>query len=133
MEDLIVTNRPVNLDLRTIRMPFVATLSILHRISGILIFLGTPILLWMLSESLSSAEGFQSVVILLDNLFYKLIFLGILAAFGYHIIAGIKHLFMDRGIGETEESAKVTTVLVVVFSLIWFVFLGMQLFVGAQS
>jgi len=127
MEDLIVDNRPVNLDLRTIRMPFMATLSILHRISGIILFFGMPILLWILHETLQSAEGFNSITVLLENTFYRLILLGILAAFGYHVIAGIKHLFMDRGIGDTLEGAKISSKLVVIFSLLWFIYLGMQL------
>ena len=122
-----MNKRPVNLDLRTIRMPFSATLSILHRISGIIIFLGMPILLWLFGLSLSSAEGFAEMMSLLDNIIYRLMFFGILMALGYHVIAGIKHLFMDKGIGETKESSKVTSVIVVVLSIILFILLGVQI------
>lgn len=122
-----MNKRPVNLDLRTIRMPFTATLSILHRISGIVIFLGMPMLLWLFSMSLSSAENFAEMMSLLDNMIYRLMFFGILMALGYHIIAGIKHLFMDKGIGETEKSSKVASILVVTLSLILFVLLGAQI------
>jgi len=119
-----VNNRPVNLDLRTIKMPITAILSILHRISGVIIFLGMPILLWMFGKSLASAAEFQSLLSLLDNIFLKIIFLGIITALGYHVIAGIKHLIMDRGIGETLEGAKVAGRLVMIATLILVIFMG---------
>ena len=122
-----MNKRPVNLDLTTIRLPLTAILSILHRITGVIIFLGMPILLWMFGQSLSSEANFLNLQNLLDNLFYKLIFLGILAALSYHIIAGIKHLFMDRGIGESETGSKIAARLVILFTLIAFIFLGSQL------
>ena len=122
-----MNKRPVNLDLTTIRLPLSAVLSILHRISGVIIFLGMPILLWMFGQSLSSEADFLYLQELLGNTFYKLVFLGILAALSYHIIAGIKHLFMDIGIGESETSAKIAARLVILFTLIAFIFLGSQL------
>lgn len=127
IEDIIVDNRPVNLDFRTIRMPLKAILSILHRITGILIFLGMPVLLWMFGKSLSSATEFQQLQLMLDQLWFRLLFIAILAAFAYHIIAGIKHLFMDHGIGDTEGSAKIATWLLLIFSLIAFGLLGTQI------
>jgi len=105
-------------------MPVTAILSILHRISGVIIFLGMPILLWMFGKSLASAAEFQSLLSLLDNIFLKIIFLGIITALGYHVIAGIKHLFMDRGIGETLEGAKVAGRLVMIATLILVIFMG---------
>ncbi|MFT5521774.1 MAG: succinate dehydrogenase / fumarate reductase cytochrome b subunit [Enterobacterales bacterium] len=122
-----MNKRPVNLDLTTIRLPLSAILSILHRISGVIIFLGMPILLWMFGQSLSSEADFLDLQKMLDNTFYKLVFLGILAALSYHIIAGIKHLFMDKGIGESEAGAKIAARLVVFFTVIAFIFLGSQL------
>ncbi|MCP4412657.1 MAG: succinate dehydrogenase, cytochrome b556 subunit [Gammaproteobacteria bacterium] len=120
----MVNNRPVNLDLRTIRMPATAILSILHRITGVIIFLGMPILLWMLGKSLGSAAEFHDLLTLLDNIFLKIIFLGTITALGYHVIAGIKHLFMDRGIGETLEGSKVAGRLVMVATLILLIIIG---------
>lgn len=122
-----MNKRPVNLDLTTIRLPLAGVLSILHRISGVIIFFGMPILLWMFGKSLSSEADFLELQNLLGNLFYKLIFLGILAALSYHIIAGIKHLFMDKGIGETEGSAKIAGRLTIFFTLIAFILLGSQI------
>ena len=122
-----MNNRPVNLDLRTIRMPISATLSILHRITGVILFFGMPILLWMFGKSLGSVAEFQELVSLMDNLLFKLMFLGILFALGYHIIAGIKHLVMDRGIGETLEGAKISSRLIIVANVLLIIFLGAQI------
>jgi len=109
-------------------MPLTAILSILHRISGVALFIGTPILLWMLGKSLTSAAEFQSLVAMLeDNIFYKLIFIGILTALGYHIIAGVKHLFMDMGIGESEQGGKIGSRLVLISALLLILLMGAQL------
>lgn len=108
-------------------MPFAATLSILHRISGIIIFFGMPILLWLFNMSLNSAEDFAEMMTLLDNTLYRLMFLSILMALGYHVIAGIKHLLMDRGIGETKESSKISSIVVVILNLVLLIMLGAQI------
>jgi len=103
-----------------------AILSILHRISGVLLFLGMPILLWMFGKSLSSMADFQDLLALFDNILFKLIFFGILAALVYHIIAGTKHLMMDLGFGETKQGSKIASRLVLVVSLISIIMLGVQ-------
>ena len=108
-------------------MPLTAITSIIHRISGVILFFGMPILLWMFGKSLSSPADFNDLLSLLDNVLYKLIFLGILAALFYHIIAGVKHLFMDRGIGESEQGGKIASRLVIAISLIGIILLGTQL------
>ena len=122
-----MNNRPVNLDLRTIKMPLTAILSIIHRISGVILFIGMPILLWMLGKSLNSENDFLYLTSLLENILIKLIFIGILAALIYHVIAGVKHLFMDIGIGESEQGAKIATRLVLIISMISLAILGAQI------
>ena len=89
--------RPVNLDLTTIKMHPAANASILHRISGVIMVFAIGILLWTLSTSLSSAEGFAQIQGYLDGIFFKFIVLGCLSALTYHILAGVRHLFMDLG------------------------------------
>ncbi|MGF1737484.1 succinate dehydrogenase cytochrome b556 subunit [Photobacterium satsumensis] len=113
--------RPVNLDLQTIRFPLTAIASILHRVSGVITFVAVAILLWLLSLSLSSPEGFTSAAGIVDSFFVKLVLWGILTALFYHIVVGIRHLLMDMGYFEEMEtgikSAKVSFVIVGVLSL----------------
>ncbi len=90
-------SRPVNLDLQTIRFPIPAIASILHRVSGVITFVSVGILLWLLSISLSSPEGFAQASSIVDGFFVKFILWGILTALAYHIAGGIRHLLMDLG------------------------------------
>lgn len=95
--------RPVNLDIGTIDLPITAYASILHRVSGVVLFLAVGILLWMLDASLASEESFNALKATLANPISKFIVWGIMAALGYHLLAGIRHMIMDFGIGESLE------------------------------
>ncbi len=68
--------RPVNLDLQTIRFPLTAIASILHRVSGVITFVSVAILLWLLSLSLSSPEGFATAANIVDSFFVKFVLWG---------------------------------------------------------
>ena len=96
-------NRPVNLDLKTIKMPLPAIVSILHRGSGVVIFVCIPLLLWMLDASLESAVSFDALKGYMDGFLATMILWGVVGALLYHMVAGIRHLTMDLGIGETLE------------------------------
>ncbi|WP_330985661.1 MULTISPECIES: succinate dehydrogenase cytochrome b556 subunit [Enterobacterales] len=115
--------RPVNLDLKTIRFPVTAIASILHRVSGVMTFVAVGILLWLLGTSLSSPEGFQVASSIMSGFFVKFILWGILTALAYHAVLGIRHLMMDFGyLEETFEagkkSANISFVITVVLSLL---------------
>ncbi|GAA6145327.1 MAG: succinate dehydrogenase, cytochrome b556 subunit [Thalassolituus sp.] len=101
------SNRPKNLDLTTIQLPLPAKASILHRISGFALFFAVAFMLYALQASLESEQAFGGIQELMDHWLAKLITWGILSALGYHLIAGVKHLLMDMGIGETKESGRV--------------------------
>jgi len=113
--------RPVNLDLTTIKMHPAANASIMHRISGVVMIFAIGILLWTLSLSLSSAEGFAQVQAMLDGFFFKFIIWGISVAITYHLLGGIRHVLMDLGHFEEKASgnasAKVIIALWVVLSV----------------
>lgn len=99
-------HRPVNLELSTIRFPITAIVSILHRISGVVLLLGVLVLLAMFDMSLASKESFNELKSLLDQVWAKLILWGVLSALAYHFAAGVRHLIMDMGIGETLQGGK---------------------------
>ena len=119
--------RPVNLDLSTIKMHAAANASILHRVSGVIMVFAIGILLWTLSLSLSSAEGFAQVESLLSGLFFKIIMLGTLSALIYHLLGGIRHLFMDLGYFEELASGNATAKLIIALWLVLTVVVGVRL------
>ena len=99
-------NRPINLDLRTIRFPLAAIASITHRITGVIIFAGMTLLLYLLQTSLSSEIGFASATEFMNKTSVKIAIWVTLISISYHLIAGIKHLLLDLGLGETKTSAE---------------------------
>ncbi|MBL4799211.1 MAG: succinate dehydrogenase, cytochrome b556 subunit [Oleispira sp.] len=108
------SNRPKNLDLTTIELPLPGWTSILHRISGFALFFAVAFMLVAFSASLESAESFAELKATFDNGLVKLITWLILSALGYHLVAGIKHLVMDAGIGESKEGGKVGAIITLV-------------------
>ena len=115
--------RPVNLDLSTIKFPVTAIASITHRVTGVAIFLALPILLWMLDRSLASPESFADLKeLMMTSLLVKLVVWAILSVLLYHLVAGIRHLIMDAGVGESLEGgrrgAKLTFLISVVLILL---------------
>ncbi|RNM06183.1 succinate dehydrogenase cytochrome b556 subunit [Dickeya undicola] len=115
--------RPVNLDLQTIRFPVTAIASILHRVSGVITFVAVGILLWLLGLSLSSQEGFVQAAAIMDGFIVKFIVWGILTALAYHIVGGLRHLLMDFGYIEENfaagsRSAKFSFIITVVLSFL---------------
>ena len=99
--------RPVNLDIGTIKLPITAYASISHRISGVAMVVASFLLLWALDVSLSGPEGFARVSEVLANPLVKLMAWGISVALIYHSFAGIKHLIMDMGFGETMRGGVI--------------------------
>lgn len=118
------SQRPVNLDLRTIKLPITAYTSILHRVSGIILFFGMAILLYGLDLSLSSEEGFAEVRACMTSPLVKLVVWGLLSALLYHLVAGIRHLLMDAGIGESLEGGKLGSKVVLAVSVVLILLAG---------
>ncbi|TCL03972.1 MULTISPECIES: succinate dehydrogenase cytochrome b556 subunit [Sodalis] len=123
MGKTVKKQRPINLDLQTIRFPVTAIASILHRITGVIMFVAVGILLWILGLSLSSADGFSQAAAMMDSFIVKFIIWGILTALAYHAVGGIRHMLMDFGyLDETfamgKMTANVTFVITVVLSIL---------------
>jgi succinate dehydrogenase / fumarate reductase cytochrome b subunit len=98
--------RPVNLDISTIKLPITAYVSILHRMSGIFLFAGMALLLWMLDSSLDSQESFAAVRDASNNAVFKFALWAVLSGLAYHMVMGIRHLIMDVGVGESLKGGQ---------------------------
>lgn len=104
--------RPKNLRLISIRLPVPALVSILHRASGMALFLAMPVLIWLFGLSLGARESFDRLLLILDHPLPKLLMLGLLWAFLHHFFAGIRHLTLDLHFGLDLHTARFTAKLV---------------------
>lgn len=116
--------RPVNLDLTQFSFPLPALTSIAHRITGVALFVGLVFLMYGLDLSLQSEEGFNQAKALMDSFLAKLIIWGVVSALLYHLVAGIKHLIMDTGVGETLEGGLLAAKATIAISIVLIVLAG---------
>jgi succinate dehydrogenase / fumarate reductase cytochrome b subunit len=114
-------SRPINVgigDLVSFKWPITAISSITHRVAGVVLFIGVAFMLYALDLSLSSEQGFISLKEMMVSPLGKMITWGLLSALGYHFVAGIKHLLMDMGVGETLEGAQFAVKTTLFFSAV---------------
>jgi succinate dehydrogenase / fumarate reductase, cytochrome b subunit len=110
-EDIMIVKkpkkqRPKNLNLFTIRLPVNAVVSIMHRASGVVLFLIQPLMLWALYLSLRNEQGYSSVSMQLQQWPVKLLLTGLAWAFFHHFYAGLRHLAMDVHWMTTLQKAR---------------------------
>ncbi len=123
-EEAVSDNRPVNLDLSQFSFPLPAITSVIHRATGLILFVGVAFVLWAFQESLSSEESFNAIKSVMQGFLAKLILWGILSALLYHLVAGTKHLLMDMGVGETLEGGKLGAKITLVVSIVLILITG---------
>ena len=117
--------RPVNLNLGTFNHPLISVVSITHRISGVILFVGLVFLFNLFDTSLQGASDFAFAQTLLqENFFAQFVTWGLLTALGFHFSAGMKHLVMDLGHGEELEPANRAAKYVIVSTIILSLFAG---------
>lgn len=116
--------RPVNLDLTKFHFPPMAILSICHRISGVLLFLLLPIAIWLLHNSLISSAGFDATVEWVNHPLMKLLICLMLCATLFHLVAGIRHLLMDIGLGESVAAGRASAYAVFGVAIVLFILVG---------
>lgn len=100
--------RPKNLDLSTVKFPVTATASILHRVSGIIVFIALAIFLTLLNYSLMSENDFVRVAGYFDNFLIEFVMWGSLTGLAYHAVFGIRHMIQDLGVWEEMDSASLS-------------------------
>ena len=123
-------------DLTTYRMTPAAWVSILHRASGILIFLLMPFVIWMFDTSVSSEISFEKFksafnvgLLGLPGVLWKLVALALIWAFLHHFIAGLRHLWMDVShAAVTKEFGKSSAIFTLAVSIGLTLVLGAKLF-----
>lgn len=121
------TERPVNLDLFKFKFPVMAIVSVLHRISGVVIFLFIPFMLYILHQSLISQSSFEAIQSCLQHPVAKTFVWMMLAAVIFHLFAGIRHLMMDLGFAEGRQAGRFTAWLVISIAAIAVILMGVWL------
>lgn len=99
------------------RLPLAGLLSILHRVSGAMMFLLLPFVLYLLESSLTSEGSFEYFKGLASSWFVKLLIVALSWAYLHHFCAGIRHLIMDNHIGLDKDSSRKSAVVVFAVSL----------------
>lgn len=117
--------RPKYLNLLQIKQPLPAIVSILHRISGVLLFFpGIPLLLYGLQMTLTSSESFANLQSILTHPFGKLFLILAAWLFLHHLCAGTRHLALDLHYGLQLKHARASGKLVLITSLILTALMG---------
>lgn len=126
-EIAIKKKRPKNLDLPTIRLPLPGILSILHRISGAVLFLLLPVLLWLFQQSLASPDSYATAKALTNNFLVKFILFGLIWLYMHHFCAGIRYLLLDLHKGIDLESARLSSKIVFGVSIALTLIVGVKI------
>jgi succinate dehydrogenase / fumarate reductase, cytochrome b subunit len=122
-----MTNGPRNIGIGSLmkyRFPVNALASILHRLSGVILFLLIPFILWTLHLSLSSQANFLMVKDYFGSPMVMFWTWVVLAALYYHVIAGIKHLLMDMGYFEEKVSGRIASIVVMILGVVGVIGIG---------
>lgn len=98
--------RPVFLDLTKIRMPVGALTSIGHRISGVVMTIGVPVVVYLLAMSLEDEQSFARVSSLLRLVSVRAALVILVWALSHHVLAGVRHLLSDFDVGSPLRSAR---------------------------
>jgi len=117
------------------RLPPAGIVSILHRVSGVVMFLLMPFIVWMFDKSVTSevsyaqfSSVFSAGVGVVPGFFFKLVVLALIWAYLHHIIAGLRHLWMDATHAVTKQFGHNSAVFTLAASVLLTLALGFKLF-----
>jgi succinate dehydrogenase / fumarate reductase, cytochrome b subunit len=122
--------RNINItQLMNYRLPAAGIMSILHRVSGAILFFGLPIILWLFSMSLTSELSYAQLVEFSDSFLVKIVLCGLIWAFLHHLLAGIRHLVSDMHMGLTKAQSSfwgsaVMAIALVLSLIVWLKIFG---------
>jgi succinate dehydrogenase / fumarate reductase, cytochrome b subunit len=100
------------------RWQYTNTLSILHRITGVLLSLGYFVLVYWLAAAAGGAERYAQALACLGSPLMQVVLFGALASFCYHLLNGVRHLFFDMGVGFELKTARASGRLVAIAAVV---------------
>jgi succinate dehydrogenase / fumarate reductase, cytochrome b subunit len=123
--------RPLSPHLSVYRMTrYSLATSIFNRITGCILSIGLIVLIYWLMAVAGGTRAYVRAHELLSSGFFKLIYAGLIVAFCYHLVAGIRHLVWDTGRGLERAQSKRSAGIVVIVSIVLMVILGYWLFLA---
>ena len=115
--------------IRQYRLPLAGVVSILHRVSGALMFLvGLPFMLYLFQQSITSEISFETYQSLVSHWFVKLVILGVIWGYLHHFCAGVRYLILDLHVGVEKDAARKSASAVLVVSLGLTVVVALKIF-----
>jgi len=128
MRPIKMAKRPVYLDLFRIHLPLAGWVSVLHRISGALLFVAMPLGVWGLSVSLSGEDGFKRMADCFSLPLARLFLLLLVWALAHHGFAGLRHLALDVHWGVDQQRARQSSAAVLLVTGLVVLFAAWRLF-----
>jgi succinate dehydrogenase / fumarate reductase cytochrome b subunit len=110
------------------RLPWAGKVSILHRISGAMLFLLLPFILYLFDQSLASELSYQKFQAVTSNILIKIICLGLIWSFLHHFCAGIRYLLLDLEIGIEKSESNRSAIIVLIVGIALTAVVGLKLF-----
>lgn len=126
MSSTVAKKRPKHLNLMVIRLPIAGIVSIMHRVSGAVLFLALPLLLWLLQQSLQSGQTFMEFQAVTQNPLVKLLLLALLWGYLHHLCAGVRHLLLDLHIGASLEASRLSSIVALVTAIVLTLIVGVK-------
>ena len=102
------TQRPVHLNLLKIKLPIGGIMSIIHRATGVFMFFALPVLIYLLDQSLSGADGFAQATALVHSFVGVAFVFFLMWSIMHHLLAGIRYLLIDVDLGVEKVLARQT-------------------------
>jgi succinate dehydrogenase / fumarate reductase cytochrome b subunit len=124
------TSRPVFLDLWRIKLPATGYVSILHRISGVLMVASIPVGAFLFDRAVSGPEGFAYAAAFFDHWLVRLVLVALTWSLLHHLFAGIRYLLLDLHFGLDRASSRLSanvTIVGAVVALVLVLILGVAL------
>ncbi len=111
------------------RLPLAGLVSILHRVSGAVMFLiGLPLILYLFQQSIVSELSYERFRAFVSNGFARVLLVGLIWAYLHHFCAGLRHLLMDLDIGLDKESGRTSAAVVLAVSLVLTLIFALKIF-----
>ena len=110
-------NRPLSPHLQIYDLPLTAKLSILHRITGVILFLGMILTVWVLVVATRGADNWHNLHAFLSSGWGKTLLFGFIFALFYHLCCGIRHLVWDLGIGFSSGITHKSNLIILLSSI----------------